>query len=62
MIIRRNCNRSNEHQSQADVHRNEIADKKIGRIKQIGSLRTKQLIDHLTLGNNERGPLLCSMC
>jgi hypothetical protein len=45
---RRNCNRINDHQSQTDVHRNEIAGKKNGRIiKQIGSLRTKQLYDHI---------------
>jgi hypothetical protein len=44
------------------VHRNEIADKEIGRIKQILAavldLCERNKNDHLTLDNNERGPLL----
>ena len=46
----------------SDVHRNEIADKEIGRIKQILAavldLCERNTSDHLTLDNNERGPLL----
>ena len=46
----------------SDVHRNEIADKEIGRIKQILAavldLCERNKNDHLTLDNNERGPLL----